>query len=58
MTMQAIRGAGLGLRRELIPQLQAAAGQGSGHAPDFLEIAPENWLGVGGRPARQLAWLL
>ena len=37
--------AGLGLRRGLLPVLQAA-GEG---AFDFLECAPENWIGVGGR---------
>ena len=37
--------AGLGLRRGLLPALQAAP-EG---AFDFLECAPENWIGVGGR---------
>ena len=37
--------AGLGLRRGLLPALQAV-GEG---AVDFLECAPENWIGVGGR---------
>ncbi|MGJ4728053.1 HvfB family MNIO-type RiPP peptide maturase [Luteimonas sp. SDU101] len=37
--------AGLGLRRGLLPALQAAE---SGSF-DFLECAPENWIGVGGR---------
>ena len=37
--------AGLGLRRGLLPALQAAA---PGDV-DFLECAPENWIGVGGR---------
>lgn len=36
--------AGLGLRRTLLPQLRSAA-PGSF---DFLEAAPENWIGVGG----------
>jgi len=36
--------AGLGLRRPLIPAMRAAA-TGSF---DFLETAPENWIGVGG----------
>lgn len=56
-----IRGAGLGLKRELIPQIQAAFGAGPRKPPqiasiDFLEIAPENWIGAGGRAAKQLAW--
>ena len=37
--------AGLGLRRGLLSALQAA---GPGDV-DFLECAPENWIGVGGR---------
>ena len=38
-----IRGAGLGLRRSFAPDLAALS-----PAVDFLEIAPENWIGVGG----------
>jgi uncharacterized protein (UPF0276 family) len=52
-----IKGAGLGLKRELIPQLQASYGKPAVAAIDFLEIAPENWKGVGGRAGKQLAWL-
>ena len=37
--------AGLGLRRGLLPALQAAPAG----TFDFLECAPENWIGVGGR---------
>jgi len=37
--------AGLGLRRGLLSALQAAPAS----AFDFLECAPENWIGVGGR---------
>src|SRR5690606_26779203 len=37
--------AGLGLRRGLLSALQAA----DDTAFDFLECAPENWIGVGGR---------
>ncbi|WP_187807036.1 DUF692 domain-containing protein [Aquipseudomonas alcaligenes] len=45
-----VSGAGLGLRRGLLAQLQdSAVGQ-----VDFLEVAPENWIGIGGRFARQL----
>jgi uncharacterized protein (UPF0276 family) len=35
---------GLGLRRGLMKDLQAA----SAGAFDFLEVAPENWIGIGG----------
>lgn len=52
-----ISGTGLGLKRELILQLEADYGSGTTAAIDFLEIAPENWIDVGGRAGRQLAWL-
>ncbi|MBN7135085.1 hypothetical protein A7A76_09940 [Lysobacter enzymogenes] len=45
--------AGLGLRRALQPQL-AAMDDG---AVDFLECAPDNWIGVGGRAGAALAQL-
>lgn len=45
--------AGLGLRRVLLDQLiEAPAG-----AFDFLECAPDNWIGVGGPLADKLAIL-
>ncbi len=45
-----VSGAGLGLRR-------AIAGQLMDHPPgavDFMEVAPENWIRVGGRLGKQL----
>lgn len=48
-------GAGLGLRRALLGPLSGldpAAGAAC-RLPDFLEVAPENWIGVGGRLGRQ-----
>jgi len=45
--------AGLGLRRALLAQL-AAMDDG---AVDFLECAPDNWIGVGGRAGAALAQL-
>ena len=39
--------AGIGLRRSLLPELDAA--DESSPAIDFFEVAPENWLGIGGR---------
>ncbi|OYY60450.1 MAG: hypothetical protein B7Y51_11770 [Burkholderiales bacterium 28-67-8] len=39
-----LHGAGLGLRRELIPDLKARIPD----AIDFFELAPENWLEMGG----------
>ncbi|MET0051400.1 MAG: DUF692 domain-containing protein [Candidatus Thiodiazotropha sp.] len=44
-----LHGAGLGLRRSLMGPLAEAPAA----APDFLEVAPENWIGVGGRLGRQ-----
>ena len=44
---------GLGLRRGLLPELLTMP-QG---AVDFLECAPENWIGVGGSHGRSLAQL-
>jgi len=44
-----IHGAGLGLRRALLGPLQSVD-QG---AVDFMEVAPENWIGVGGRFGKQ-----
>lgn len=43
-------GAGLGLRRPLLDSLEASGCAGI----DFLELAPENWIGVGGRDGRRL----
>ena len=50
MTSLRPSGAGLGLRRELLPALKA-------HVPDaidFFEIAPENWIDLGGAYGREL----
>ncbi len=46
-----LHGAGLGLRRELLPDL----GVGVPEAIDFLEVAPENWMGMGGGRRRTLS---
>jgi uncharacterized protein (UPF0276 family) len=46
--------AGLGLRRALLGPLQDAAPGDF----DFLEVAPENWIGVGGARARAFAALV
>lgn len=50
MTSSRLTGAGLGFRRELLPALQA-------HVPEaiqFFEIAPENWIDIGGAYGRAL----
>ncbi len=47
------RGAGLGLRRALLgPLLSMDPG-----SVDFMEVAPENWIGVGGRYGKQFRQL-
>ncbi|WP_339649157.1 DUF692 domain-containing protein [Halopseudomonas pelagia] len=44
-----VQGAGLGLRRALLAELANCASA----KLDFLEVAPENWIGLGGRMGRQ-----
>jgi uncharacterized protein (UPF0276 family) len=44
-----VHGAGLGLRRAFI----AAAAEPSASKVDFWEVAPENWIGIGGRWRKQ-----
>jgi hypothetical protein len=46
----AFGGAGLGLRRALMGPLAETLPD----TVDFLEVAPENWIGVGGRLGREL----
>lgn len=46
-----VQGAGLGLRRSFMAEMEAEALTA---LPDFFEIAPENWIGMGGRYARDL----
>lgn len=50
MSALRIQDAGLGFRRELIPDLKA----GVPSAISFFELAPENWAGMGGASARDL----
>ena len=47
---QRLTGAGLGFRRELIPALKSRVPD----AIDFFEIAPENWIDMGGAYGRDL----
>ncbi len=54
MTDPRLQGAGLGFRRDLIPDLKAALETGLPPAIEFFELAPENWIGQGGRHARDL----
>ncbi|MBG4723582.1 hypothetical protein I5F71_30920, partial [Pseudomonas aeruginosa] len=44
MQREFVSGAGLGLRRALLEPL----GAGDEVRVDFLEVAPENWIGIGG----------
>lgn len=53
MSTASLHGAGLGLRRALLPELLAM----DAGAVDFLECAPDNWIGVGGRFGDGLAQL-
>ena len=47
-----VTGAGLGLRRPIADQLMdVPAGE-----IDFMEVAPENWIHVGGRLGKKLRW--
>jgi len=48
-----VQGAGLGLRRSFIDEAMALVPG----AVDFWEIAPENWIGVGGAHGRKLRTL-
>ena len=45
-----ITGAGIGLRRVIAKELNAEIPKDI----DFFELAPENWINVGGKPGRQL----
>ncbi len=57
-TIKNIKGAGLGLKRELIPQIQSRYNSPEIANINFLEIAPENWIGAGGKSAHDLAWFV
>ncbi len=48
-TTESFQGAGLGLRRALLGPLSDMAPD----SVDFMEVAPENWINVGGRFGRQ-----
>ncbi|UUM26635.1 MULTISPECIES: DUF692 domain-containing protein [Acinetobacter] len=48
--MAELVGVGLGLRREFIDEFLNAE-----TAADFIEVAPENWMGFGGRHAKLLS---
>ena len=52
MNTPALHGAGLGFRRELIAPLKACVPS----AIQFFEIAPENWMEIGGASGRDLRY--
>jgi uncharacterized protein (UPF0276 family) len=54
MTHLKPHGAGLGFRRELLPELEARAPSDIDARIDFFELAPENWIDMGGAYARSL----
>jgi uncharacterized protein (UPF0276 family) len=47
-----VQGAGLGLRRPLLEKLMANPPS----EVDFMEVAPENWIHVGGAQGKKLRW--
>ena len=47
-----LTGAGLGLRREFMTEMQADIPR----KVDFLEVAPENWIGIGGQIGKDFRW--
>lgn len=47
-----VSGVGLGLRRSMMDELMADPPWGV----DFMEVAPENWIGVGGALGRKFCW--
>jgi uncharacterized protein len=53
LTNSSVLGAGLGLRRALMAELETFSGQ----LPDFMEVAPENWVKMGGRYRRRFETL-
>ena len=57
-TLPYIKGVGLGLKRELIPQIQSQYSNPSMGNINFVEIAPENWIGAGGKAEADLAWFV
>lgn len=56
MPFAELQGSGLGLRRAMCRPLRERIEGGETPPFDFLEVAPENWIGAGGRLAQQLRW--
>lgn len=49
-----VSGVGLGLHRSLLTDLSTKFSHSSMHDINFLEVAPENWINIGGRLGKQL----
>jgi len=49
-------GVGIGLRRSMVKALQQHYEKEKIPAADFLELAPENWMNIGGRLGAQFEW--
>ncbi len=47
--IDSISGSGLGLRRDILDELEA----GCPDCIDFMEVAPENWIGIGGKLSKR-----
>jgi len=52
LTQYPVSGAGLGLRRPIIDKLMANPPEDV----DFMEVAPENWIHIGGAMGRKFRW--
>jgi uncharacterized protein len=57
-SLKDIQGVGLGLKRELIPQIQSLYQTPALANINFVEIAPENWIGAGGKAQDDLTWFV
>ncbi len=51
-----VSGAGLGLRRALLGPLRSYDAEVLGNQVGFMEVAPENWINVGGQRREQLRY--
>jgi uncharacterized protein (UPF0276 family) len=56
LNTKTIAGSGLGLRRDMVSEWQSIeeSWPEGCRRPDFIEIAPENWMGFGGKFSRDL----
>jgi uncharacterized protein len=57
-TLADIKGVGLGLKRGLVPQIHSLYQNPLISNINFVEIAPENWIGSGGKPEADLTWFV